>query len=364
MIKCWIVYAFWLLTILLLDIFSASSGMFVLLCISVLLPAIIIIIHRFVRYNFDIFIDLPDSVEKDKPASGSINIINKTRMFCPLSKITLMGENILTGESQIFEQKCSLLPLKQISFDFKLKDSYCGKVSFKVNQIKTYDILGLTYKKSCTKVKGSVIILPEILSCDINISKLPAENIDSVDYSADKPGFDLSEPFEYREYTVSDSPKSIHWKLSQKLDKLIIRQGGMPSPTSALLILDTCLNKNASLPSFSRLSRTGEIFISLSKKLCDCQIAHTLCFYDHLTDEMFQCLISSEEDWFSIIPKILSVSFKQHSQTSLEHYCEINPQHFDNIFCITPCFNEQIQFENTNLTVLTVDDFHNDILTI
>lgn len=357
MIKSWIFYALWLAAVFMTALFSASSGSFMLMLISLLLPVIIIVIHRFSRYNFDIFIDLPDSLEKDITAQGSLKIKNKTCFLCPLIKITIKGQNVLTGEWQISEHKCSLLPKKNISAEFKIKESFCGKISFEVIQIKAYDIFGLTYKKSYADIKGSAIVLPDILPLDIIPLSMNDDSLDSSDYSSDKPGFDLSETFEYREYNQGDSLRSIHWKLSQKLDKLIIRQGGMPSPTSALLILDTCLNKASSLPDFSRLSKTAEIFISLSKRLCNCQTAHTLCFYDHQKEEMFQCMISSDDDWFCVIPKILSASFNADDKSSLEHYTESITQHFKSVFFITPSKNVRSEYENIDLNVLTADNY-------
>lgn len=361
MIKSWIFYIFWLITVFLLNVFSASYAFLIILCISIILPVIIIIVNRFIRYDLEIFINLPDSVEKNKPAAGVITVKNKTKFFCPLVKITLSGGNNVTGENQVLERYCSLLPLGQANMDFKLKDSYCGKISFKAKQVKVYDISALTYKKYNADVKGSVIVLPEILPVEFTISDILDENINSIDYSSDKPGFDLSEPYEHREYIAGDSPRSIHWKLSQKLNKLIIRQGGMPSPTSALLILDTCLSYSNDMPSFSRLSKTVEIFISLSKKMCDCHTAHTLCFYDHSYNEIFEYSIASDSDWFSVIPKILSASFKTDSKTSLDRCCENRTLQFNNIFFISPCSNISSDLENINLTVLTADDFSNNI---
>lgn len=357
MIKSWIFYALWLAAVFMTALLSASSGMFMLMLISLLLPVIIIVIHRFSRYNFDILIDLPDSVEKDITVQGSLKIKNKTWFFCPLIKIIIKGQNVLTGEWRIFEHKCSLLPKRNISAEFKMKESFCGKISFDVIQIKAYDIFGLTYKKSYADIKSSAIVLPDILPLDIIPLSMSGDSLDASDYSSDKPGFDLSEPFEYREYNQGDSPRSIHWKLSQKLDKLIIRQGGLPSPTSAVLILDTCLNKASSPPDFSRLSKTAEIFISLSKRLCDCQIAHTLCFYDHQKEEMFQCMISSDDDWFSVIPKVLSASFIADDKSTLQHYSENITQQFKSVFFITPSEKVWSDYENIDLNVLTADDY-------
>lgn len=51
---------------------------------------------------------------------------------------------------------------------------------------------------------------------------------DSDTSSPDRRGSDLTEPFRLREYAPGDSLRQIHWKLSSKLDRLVIREPGMP----------------------------------------------------------------------------------------------------------------------------------------
>ena len=52
-----------------------------------------------------------------------------------------------------------------------------------------------------------------------------------------RPGDDPSEPFGLREYQADDR-LSIHWKLSEKTDALMVRQLGLPVDDTLLLVLD------------------------------------------------------------------------------------------------------------------------------
>lgn len=351
MIKSWIIYACWLILILALNVFTASTEAFMLLCISGLLPLTAIIANMLFAQSFRIKIELPDSAEKGTTAAGKIVITNNRKTICPFVRFTITSENVLTGEQRPFALNCSLTPFGQKKLDFKLKDYLCGRVVFKTVKIRVYDIFGLTCKKADAEIKGYVNILPEILQIDVNFADSTAGFTDSSDYSADKPGFDLSEPYEHREYAIGDNPKSIHWKLSRKLDRLIVRQGGTPSPECAILLLDTSLKDTEPAPDV--LSKTAEIFISLSKSLCDYRIAHLLCFYDHKDGEFFQWSISDDEDWFSVIPKILSASFKTDSKTWSEHYYESTVQKLDRIICVSPYEDES----NADVTLITPEKF-------
>ncbi len=46
----------------------------------------------------------------------------------------------------------------------------------------------------------------------------------------------LAETFQVREYAPGDSPRQIHWKLSSKLDRMIVRVAGLPLERSVLLL--------------------------------------------------------------------------------------------------------------------------------
>ena len=53
-----------------------------------------------------------------------------------------------------------------------------------------------------------------------------------------KKGSDYSETFQLREYVPGDSIKQIHWKLSEKLDKLVVREASLPVQKSTLVFWD------------------------------------------------------------------------------------------------------------------------------
>lgn len=339
MIKSWIIYALSLALVLLLNIFASSKGMFILLCLWLILPLIAIIVNRLTRQDIDVKFELPDFAEKSAVTQGHMLITNHKRTLCPFCKVLITSENLLNGELNSFPLQFSLTPngKRQIAFD--ISDNYCGKIVFKVSLAKCYDIFGLTYKKVLVTAVGKLHILPEILNdCAIGISKL-SDNTNDNSYSADRAGYDLNEPYEYREYAVGDSPKSIHWKLSEKLDRLIVRQGGMPSQQACILILDTNIHADE-FPSFDMLSKTAELYISVSKDFCDRDVAHMLCYFDHSKNELFAYTVGSEDDWFSVIPKLLSASFKQDSKTCLQHLSESTVTPTGQIICVSALNDE------------------------
>ena len=58
---------------------------------------------------------------------------------------------------------------------------------------------------------------------------------DSENYAPDRTGYDLAEVYALREYAPGDSLRQMHWKLSSKLDKLVVREPSLPVRRSVLV---------------------------------------------------------------------------------------------------------------------------------
>ena len=60
--------------------------------------------------------------------------------------------------------------------------------------------------------------------------------MESFRYSGARPGDDPGETFDIREYQEGDSIRQIHWKLTGKLDKMMIRQRSFPVDDTILIL--------------------------------------------------------------------------------------------------------------------------------
>ena len=68
-----------------------------------------------------------------------------------------------------------------------------------------------------------------------NLIPNPDSQEDSDSYSQERPGADLTETFQIREYVPGDSMRQIHWKLSGKFDRLIVRDPALPITRNVLV---------------------------------------------------------------------------------------------------------------------------------
>jgi uncharacterized protein (DUF58 family) len=120
--------------------------------------------------------------------------------------------------------------------------AYCGRVDLSVLRVDVCDMLGLFYlpvpKKNGRSVSTSVYVLPELQSRTIQTDDAADLGLDSATYSTKKPGNDPSEIFQLRDYREGDARHSIHWKLSARMDRLIVREFGLPLNPSLHFLLE------------------------------------------------------------------------------------------------------------------------------
>lgn len=132
--------------------------------------------------------------------------------------------------------------MSNIVHSYNMKTSYIGKVSFKVQKIKIYDILGLSYLDFSCSDDVTVTIRPIKSDIDDNVR---IGIIDSIIDNNDETikGNDIADSFDIREYVPGDRIKDVHWKLSAKKDELLVKERSKTSENKAILFIDSSSGK-------------------------------------------------------------------------------------------------------------------------
>ena len=93
----------------------------------------------------------------------------------------------------------------------------------------------------------------------------------------------------------------IHWKISQKLGELYVKEPGLPVENAVLLFFET-----AKLTGDSRTSDQAELMeklISVSENLTEKGMHHKIGWYDQKKEHMHRTIRNSHLDIFSILPQ-------------------------------------------------------------
>ena len=122
------------------------------------------------------------------------------------------------------------------------------------------------------RVEGSsqIQVLPQMTSVGIRISERTRNFFGDADvYDDFHPGDDASEIFDIREFQAGDRIQNIHWKLSAKTDKLIVREAEEPDLGLVVLSFDFSGTR-------TQLDSTLRQLLWLSGWLTEREVAHQI----------------------------------------------------------------------------------------
>lgn len=182
---------------------------------------------------------------------SSLELRFSGRGVMPISKVVVKLEmtNRFTTERvrKQFVFRCVAGGSRQIALPTEL----CGMLSCRVLSYEAYDALGLFKLRRKLDAVVDTAVIPR-----------PAADFDSAIFSAlnarqrlkPKYGGGYSEEHDLREYQPGDTVNSIHWKLSSKTDKVIVREPLVRENDSIYLVLAAAGTHDEGLEKLYRLS--------------------------------------------------------------------------------------------------------------
>ncbi|MDE5716383.1 MAG: DUF58 domain-containing protein [Lachnospiraceae bacterium] len=178
-----------------------------------------------VRGRIQAEIDLPSHrVGKNTDIPVDIRVLHPMRFVGFAIDITYRRENLFTGSREERKEKLWAVPGKGGSLKVLLNSRYVGQLRVSVEECKVYDLLHIFYLTYREEKASEVLAWPafsegedreELCAC---IEGFPEEN------ECRKRGVEYNPDYEIREYQDGDELKSIHWKLSAKQDKTMVRE--------------------------------------------------------------------------------------------------------------------------------------------
>lgn len=276
MVKNRCLWAFWLLGVGFLYLFKNDTEARIILIASFLIPTLLIIFAGIAVKKVDASLEVPEVCGKGISLGGKILIYNGSILPALRVSCTIKCQNMLTGERK--EEKLSIILMTkgEKCLPFDAGSDYCGKLRISIADCRLRDMFGLSAWKLKPPPEKTVVVVAETFEPQITIVENVNAIIDSDIYSMTKPGSDPSETFAIREYVPGDSIKSIHWKLSQKSESLMVREYGFPIINQILLLFEASCLGEYGIPAPKQIDAMAEAFLSISVALAKQGISHTI----------------------------------------------------------------------------------------
>lgn len=340
MIGVWVT---WLLLLACSTVYSLlASNIFsiVILAVMIILPIIIMILNRVVKAKVSAEADMVNTCEKNQTVIVKLKIKNDSLVSYRRIKAVVCIKNTLTGECSEEIVKSVLYAKNAVEFSVKFKSLYCGKIQISFKDIRLYDYFGFTYRNLEIDEGYCVTVLPDIYPVNITLHSLDKLDSEIETYSEDKIGADISEVYDFRDYTPGDSPKQIQWKLSQKYDRFIVKQGSLPVQNSVLLVFAPGKGEA------SAISTATEIAVSVAQFFCESGVRFQLLWKDSIRHLVCSYSIENEEDLSAVLSSLLCAETAELSNL-LSSETE-----YENTICVTSDESIAISALSYQMTVL------------
>lgn len=199
-----------------------------------------------------------------------------------------------------------------------------GHYELSVKRIRVYDLTGLFYLTKKCKESASFLVLPEYYPVEVRLSESARNFVgEALVYDSLRSGDDASEVFKLREFQDGDKLKNIHWKLSAKMDELIVRENGFPKACSTVLVLEGAGEvsgrralKQKPTDAFLKLAA------SLSFSVMDRDCPHYVAWQSKRYQDVKRIRVDDEESFYEFLIYLLQDFDRESSNNCLEQYKE------------------------------------------
>ena len=335
MVKNRILLGIWILLVCSGTIVLNNYGMLIILVLSIIIPILDVFFARLSATGIEAEITSVTSAFKGDKLKYTLKVENSRITGCTHGKAVIEIKNLLTGSAETECVSFSVNGKSVKKFENEINTDYCGKIQIELKELISEDFTGIYGKHKKCHNRTYSLVMPDTFPVDIEIGVGNQCNINSDEFSMYKPGNDPSETFAIREYRPGDKIKNIHWKLSEKLDEITVRELGLPVNNSVLLILDSL--KTSEKDNWEKvMDNLGECVISVAQVLSFQNIPFTLSWHDMESDQMKQNEILNNNDLAEHISDVLSASPFEGKNDILEEYeIDIGYAEFAHIIIVT-----------------------------
>lgn len=285
-------YACWLLAVAILYFFENNTGTRAVLLSSVLIPAFSVLCAAWTAKKAFCRLTVPESAEKGKTAVCKCAFSGPwTKIGCVLS-CRVRSTHWMTHETSEWATEGEEA--------FSIDCAHCGTLRIQADGIKARDWLGLACFSGKASEAASLLILPDLYPVRVIVSDAV-----SASRQEENPGYIRRDGLEtenggVREYAPGDPVRRIHWKLSAKTDRVLIREEERPPAGSVLLLLETAGYDFAP----EDMDGAAEALLSVSQSMTESGVLHSVSWQDQ--GELQWMEISCAEDFLAMRDALLS----------------------------------------------------------
>ena len=190
--------------------------------------------------------------------------------------------------------------------EYRISSAHCGRIQLTAERCRLYDPFGIIGIRLGEPAVAAMTVQPKGFVQSVYVS--PDANCpdDSENYAPDRTGYDLAEVYALREYAPGDSLRQMHWKLSSKLDKLVVREPSLPVRRSVLVFWE---RTQTAAPEQS--DAQADVVVTACRSLLESGVQFTVCWNDAQEQQCVSQPVRSVDELTGLLPRLLSAGTAQ-----------------------------------------------------
>lgn len=277
-------------------------------------------------------LSVPRAAERKENFRGRLTLQNQTVWPVFGGKGQILWENLFTGEHGEIPLSFSLGCKETRTIEFEACSSWCGCVKVQFSSWKCNDFFHVFSVRRQAVAEGCTVIMPEKQNSDFSFLTREGFDMESFRYSGNRPGDDPGETYDIREYQPGDSIRQIHWKLSGKLDDIMIREKSFPVDDTVLILAEAFQAEREP----RRAETVAEVLSAIIRDFMEKKIPCQVGIYDRNAGKFRQEKVRTEEDHEHILYSFLRYGSDGKTPVTVQEYLR-NPgtQNYVNYIYIT-----------------------------
>ncbi|MBQ9107167.1 MAG: DUF58 domain-containing protein [Clostridia bacterium] len=331
-----IFYAVFYLFVLIFFFFFEDYISLVLLSVATAVPLITVFITVYTSKRIQLKISTDKLLAKrGDTVKFLISAVNYSKLPVPFVKVDFYCRSFYEADEKN-EQLMLSIPASDVAqTTIAVKCERCCIAELRTFKFTVTDYFGLYSVTRKAELAVETTVLPKCVPLNVPMDFKEIYSAESEIFSKKKPGDDCSEVFQIREYRDGDNIRQIHHKLSNKLDRLMVKEFSMPVRSAVSVIAEFSIDENDE--DAQGVDTMLDILYSLSDRLKESNMSFTLWWYDSVEERLANSMITDDYDMFLFIRTLLrrrpSVGL---ARTIREYNLTRTPEPSEHIFYVTP----------------------------
>lgn len=337
-------YVLFFVLIALLYRFFVSYFLILLMAALICFPIFSIGVLCYVRGKLEFRLETPASIERGNPVGLTLHIKNSSPFPIARAMITLTFENLFYPQPDDYTFICGIPAGKESTITLSINCEYSGAHSFTLKEVRIWDYTAMADVSVEAEAGASTVALPRVIEEEFTTEAIGGAGLTELVEQETK-GNDSSTVIDTRDYQPGDKLQRIHWKLSTKLDKLLVKEYGSISSNDVFVLvelyrnLDGAPDLEAESLSHKRFDRIFDVYITLMEHLISEKRPFFLNWYSPALGELKSEEITSREAGTAALQQLFYETLSSHPDDGIS-MCKKTMDEYGDIIYICPAYEE------------------------